>query len=151
MSSLPPPSPMAARLLDASRSGLFCAQPTVISRAVSALGGSDFRLVELDIKGARDRATLLQAFALAFEFPATFGHNLDALGDCLGDLSWLPADGYLLVLSGCAKPIEHCKSDFDAIVEVLDDVSAEWRDRGTPFWVLFDQPHTRARSFMASA
>ena len=39
----------------------------------------------------------------------------------------------------------------DAIIEVLDDVSAEWRGSGTPFWVLFDQPHPRARSFMASA
>jgi RNAse (barnase) inhibitor barstar len=142
---------MEARLRDASCGGLFFAQPTAFSRAARVADQAGFALFELDLKEARDRATLLRTFAAAFEFPATFGHNLDALGDSLGDLSWLPASAYLVHLTSCAKPIEHCKDDFDAIVAVLEDVAAEWRNRGTPFWILLDQPHTRARPFMASA
>jgi hypothetical protein len=33
-------------------------------------------------------------------FPAWFGHNWDALADCLTDLSWLPAAGYVLIWDG---------------------------------------------------
>jgi RNAse (barnase) inhibitor barstar len=151
MSSAPPHPSLDARLRDASRSGLFCAQPTAVSRAARIADQAAFTLVELDVKDARDRPSLLQTFARGFRFPDTFGENLDALADCLGDLSWLPSGGFLVHLSGCAKPIEHCKDDFDAIAAVLEDVAAEWRERGTPFWILFDQPHVRARPFMASA
>lgn len=151
MSSLPPPTSMEARLRDASRSGVFFAQPTAAARAARVADQAGLLLIGLDLKDARDRAALFQAFAHTFGFPATFGHNLDALGDCLGDLSWIPAGGYLVHLSGCAKPVEHCKDDFNAIVAVLDEAAAEWRTRGTPFWVLIDQPNTLARPFMASA
>ena len=152
MSSLPPPTSMEARLRDASRSGVFFAQPTAAARAARVADQAGLLLIGLDLKDARDRTALLQAFADTFGFPATFGHNLDALGDCLGDLSWLPESrGYLLHLSNCAKPVERCKDDFDALVAVLNDAADEWRSRGTPFWVLIDQPHTRARPFMASA
>ena len=105
MSSLPPPTSMEARLRDASRSGVFFAQPTAAARAARVADQAGLLLIGLDLKDARDRTALLQAFADTFGFPATFGHNLDALGDCLGDLSWIPAGGYLVHLSGCAKPV----------------------------------------------
>ncbi len=151
MSSQPPPSSMEARLRDASRSGLYFAQPTAAIRAARVADQAGLLLIGIDLKDARDRAAILQAFAATFGFPETFGRNLDALGDCLGDLSWMPGSGYLVHLSGCAKPIEHCRDDFDAIVGVLDDVTVEWRGRDIPFWILIDQPHARARPFMASA
>ena len=37
--------------------------------------------------------------AAALSFPDWFGHNLDALYDCLTDLSWLPAGEHVLVWS----------------------------------------------------
>ncbi|WP_304026840.1 barstar family protein [Methyloversatilis discipulorum] len=151
MSALPPDS-MQARLGDAARSGVFSAQPTAAARAARFAEPAGLLLIGLDLKDTRDQASLLQLFAETMGFPDTFGHNLDALRDCLGDLSWLPASGgYLLHLSNCAKPVERCKDDFDALVAVLNDAADEWRGRGTPFWVLIDQPHTRARPFMASA
>jgi RNAse (barnase) inhibitor barstar len=151
MSSLPPPTSMEARLRDASRSGVFYAQPTAAIRAARVADDAGLLLIGIDLKDTRDRAGMLQVFAATCGFPETFGHNLDALGDCLGDLSWMPQGGYLLHLSGCAKPVEHCKDDFDAIIAVLEDAAAEWRARNTPFWVLIDQPNTRTRPFMASA
>lgn len=46
------------------------------------LGGSVFRL---DGRQLRDRASLFTAFARELSFPSYFGHNWDALVDCLHD------------------------------------------------------------------
>jgi len=43
---------------------------------------------------------LFDAIAAAFEFPSYFGRNWDALVDCLGDLEWLDANGYVLLVDG---------------------------------------------------
>src|ERR1044072_5699269 len=47
-----------------------------------------------------DKASTLTAFAEALSFPDYFGHNLDALYDCLTDLSSLPPGGHVLVRPG---------------------------------------------------
>jgi hypothetical protein len=44
-----------------------------------------------DVAGCSDKAGLLARTADALEFPAWFGHNWDALADCLTDLAWRPA------------------------------------------------------------
>jgi RNAse (barnase) inhibitor barstar len=49
------------------------------------------------VDGALDRAGTLSAFGRALSFPAYYGHNLDALEECLRDLSWLPAGPVELV------------------------------------------------------
>lgn len=43
------------------------------------------------------KAAALDAIAAALSFPDWFGRNLDALHDCLTDLSWLPAGEHLLI------------------------------------------------------
>ncbi|WP_026423069.1 barstar family protein [Actinokineospora inagensis] len=50
-------------------------------------------MTDYTIDGAplRTKAAVLTAFADALSFPDWFGHNLDALHDCLTDLGWLPA------------------------------------------------------------
>ncbi len=46
----------------------------------------------------RRKAELLRALADGLEFPSYFGHNWDALDECLRDLSWLgPESAVVLV------------------------------------------------------
>ena len=47
--------------------------------------------IRVDLEHCTDKATLLARFAAALQFPDWFGHNWDALADCITDLSWLPA------------------------------------------------------------
>ena len=51
----------------------------------------------LDGTRIADPAALLEECATQLAFPIWFGHNWDALVDCLVDLSWLPAAGHVLV------------------------------------------------------
>ena len=42
--------------------------------------------------GLRSKEKLLGIFAKKLRFPSYFGWNWDAFEECLGDLSWLPAE-----------------------------------------------------------
>lgn len=51
----------------------------------------------LDGTALHDRGSALDGIAATLSFPDYFGRNLDALRDCLLDLSWLPAGEHVLV------------------------------------------------------
>lgn len=50
----------------------------------------------LDGTALRDQLAALDGIAAALSFPDYFGRNLDALYDCLTDLSWLPPGEHVL-------------------------------------------------------
>lgn len=79
----------------------------------------------IDLGECRGKQDVLARIADTMHFPPTFGHNWDALSDCLGDLQWLPAGGHVLLFEhgdvfGNAHP-EH----FDTLLDILDDVCAD--------------------------
>jgi RNAse (barnase) inhibitor barstar len=71
----------------------------------------------------RSREEFYDAVAAALSFPDWFGRNLDALYDCLRDLSWLPAGEHVLVWSApeVFRAADH--DGFRAITDVLLDAS----------------------------
>ncbi|HPR05272.1 MAG TPA: barstar family protein [Denitromonas sp.] len=97
----------------------------------SAAQKRERRIVDVALDGLTDKAQILDALAQRFDMPRWFGHNWDALYDCLTDLSWLPAKGYVLILTNaapdtCAAPI---------LTDLLTDCCEHWQDRGVPFHV----------------
>ncbi|MFI7430781.1 barstar family protein [Micromonospora sp. NPDC049836] len=56
-----------------------------MSRETAALGTQGGRTVRLDGRELREPASLFAAFARELSFPDYFGHNWDALVDCLHD------------------------------------------------------------------
>ena len=84
--------------------------------------------------------SLLQRMAAAFAFPPGFGLNWDSLADALSDLSWLPAEGYVLGLESPGDLREDCPEDFATFVAVLEGASLAWRDAGRPFWSFIALP-----------
>jgi len=70
-----------------------------------------------------DKASTLTAFAEALSFPDHFGHNLDALYDCLTDLSWLPPGEHVLVWSAPGVFERADPDGYAAVVDVLTDAT----------------------------
>ncbi|WP_370966176.1 barstar family protein [Amycolatopsis sp. cg9] len=68
-----------------------------------------------------DKASTLSAFAAALSFPDHFGHNLDALYDCLTDLSWLPPGEHVLIWPGSDALRKAEPKTYLAIRSVLSD------------------------------
>lgn len=99
------------------------------------------------IKGAKCRTTagLLTEFARALNFPDYFGHNWDALEECLADLEWLPAKGYVVLITEAAQVLPDDEDEYETFLEVLSDAGEAWGSgqadtgakRATPFHILF--------------
>jgi hypothetical protein len=90
--------------------------------------------VRADLGGCTGKAALLERLASVLSFPAWFGNNWDALADCLGDLSWLPGNGHLLVLEDCRRFYAAAPRDYEILLEVLTDAAGASRTRALPFW-----------------
>ena len=90
-------------------------------------------------------AGLLTECARALDFPDYFGHNWDALEECLADLEWLPAQGYILLLTDAAHVLPDDEAEYETFLEILRDAGEAWGSgqagmgmrRPTPFHVLF--------------
>ncbi|WP_224386278.1 barstar family protein [Pseudonocardia sp. ICBG1293] len=93
------------------------------------------------VAGVADRAAVLSAFGRALGFPGYYGHNLDALADCLGDLSWLPAGPVEIVLAdgplAAADPGTHA-----AVLDVLAEAVATTAGTERPLRVTLAGPAT---------
>ena len=82
------------------------------------------------LRGRRCRETpgLFAEAAAALQFPSWFGENWDAFADCLSDLSWLPARGYLLVLDGADQLLAGNPQDLETLRAVLVETAEVWAD-----------------------
>jgi RNAse (barnase) inhibitor barstar len=68
-----------------------------------------------------DKLSTMEAIATALSFPRYFGRNLDALYDCLTDLSWLPCGEHVLIWSGSERLKRADPKAYLAIRSVLSD------------------------------
>lgn len=138
MSTPPAADKLASLLADTTRAGVRPLPIGSADRLLDAAGHNGFQARHLDLSGCTDKTTLLTALADAFAFPDWFGHNWDALADSLGDLSWLPAPGYVLLLERAAPLRNQRTEDFDTLLAILRDTSEDWRSQGIPFWTFVD-------------
>ncbi len=93
------------------------------------------RDIRIDLAGCVDKAELLARIASALQFPAWFGHNWDALADCLTDLSWLPAERYSITLEQPQALRAAAPEVLATALEILDEAAAFWADAGVGFAV----------------
>jgi RNAse (barnase) inhibitor barstar len=101
-----------------------------LQRLATSLG---LDAVRVDLAGCRDKQEFLARTAAALGFPDWFGGNWDALFDCLADLSWRPAAGYLLILEHAEDLRRHAPEALETALAILGDAANAWRDRGRPF------------------
>lgn len=99
-------------------------------------GAGALAVWRVDLEGVRDKAEFLAALAQALDFPDWFGDNWDALKDCLTDLTWRKARGYIIVLERCEAFAQAAREDFETALELFRLVADDWRESHVPFWVL---------------
>jgi hypothetical protein len=129
---------LAQRFLDPGKSGVYRVTDATVPRSAAREAG--LALLEVPLEGSVDKEALLQRFAAPLEFPDWFGRNWDALEDCLTDLSWYEADGYVLLLHGADALAERRSDDYGVLVDVLGACAQYWRERGVPFFAVCADP-----------
>lgn len=126
-------------LKDKDRAGVYLAGPDtrLVAAAAQAAG---LALWRVDIGRVHDQRGFTALLAEALAFPEWFGGNWDALEDCLGDLSWHAAPGYVLLLEHGKHFGAGHRQEFVTAVEVLDGVAQYWQEQGKPFWAIVSGP-----------
>jgi barstar (barnase inhibitor) len=118
------------RLKDPARSGVYRAARA--DEIVKATRGSGLQVVRI---AGSEKTSLLENIATALAFPEWFGQNWDALEDCLTDLSWNPAGGYVLIF-------ENARSG-DVMTDILASAAEFWRGRDKPFFAVLIDPQRK--------
>jgi hypothetical protein len=83
-----------------------------------------------------DKETLLAAVADAMSFPDYFGHNWDALEECITDLNWLPASGWVLLIDHPVFLIAHHPDDWSTFFEILQSTVEYWSEKSRTFYAI---------------
>lgn len=109
---------------------------TLKARAVK----EGLRWLHADCTAARSKRDVMATLAKAFELPAHFGGNLDALYDCLTDLEPLPGHdqaGFLCVLERLPTGSGFGAPQIESLLEVFSDAAEHFRERGIGFQAFY--------------
>ncbi len=127
---------VCTRLQDVNEAGAYrlnCPLDELRAEATQA----SFALFEADLAALHGKGGFLAAVALAVNAPEWFGNNWDALADALGDLSWQPAAGYVLLLRNGGEALGLSAADHETVSEIFAHTVDFWKSLGKPFWVFF--------------
>lgn len=107
-----------------------------LDRLESAAERANLSLHKLDLSLARSKKDALKSFAKTLKFPTYFGENWDALDECLSDLDWLDAPGWMLIVTGAGKFAAVDEESLVTILDVLNSAAEYWSEEGKPFWAI---------------
>lgn len=66
--------------------------------------------------------------ATKLKFPDYFGYNWDALEECLADLEWCEADGYVFVFEGAEQILSSSLEALKIFFDILNEVGKGWTE-----------------------
>lgn len=98
----------------------------------------------------RERERVFDQFGALLQFPRYFGANWNAFSDCIRDLDWLRADGFLLVLLDAPDILRDGDPDeFGLLLRLLEESAAAFSQPSEfrpawPFHVLLHATPERA-------
>lgn len=96
-----------------------CSRSAHVELAAVLPAAGRFVVARLDGTRMTDAGHAFYEFSDALLFPGYFGWNWNALSECLRDLSWLAADGYLIVVENAPRLLADSAEDRHTLFQVL--------------------------------
>lgn len=103
---------------------------------IAAVEVHGWRCFTVDGDTITDKKSFLEQSAAAMHFPTYFGRNWDAFEECLFDLSWAPAAGYVLLYDNVEKFARQSPHEWSVAYAILVEAVSRWQKQGIPFVVL---------------
>ncbi len=125
-------------LEDSTQAGIYHLPANARGLVKAAAERAGFACFDFSFHDCGGLDQVLGQLAYHLDFPEWFGHNLDALKDCLTDFSWCEAAGYALIIADAEALQAEDPEGFGALNEVFAAAIAEWRSQDFPMWVLYD-------------
>ena len=127
---------LADRLRKGTGAGVYHLPADGGEAIAAAATSGGLGVARADLNGCADKAEFLRRIAAALHFPAWFGHNWDALADCLTDMSWWPAAGHVLILEHADRFRTAAEGDFLTALEILEEAARDRSADDAPLWTL---------------
>lgn len=121
--------------LEAHKGGVWFLPGNGDLRAVQAAAKkAGFTLFHIDGRNIERKEQLLNHVATALRLPKSFGHNWDALEECLIDLE-ADGEGIVVYYDHIDGLLGAHPDQFETLVEILRDAVQSWKEDGTPMAV----------------
>ena len=117
--------------------------PNIIA-AVNEHGWQGFLLLG---RAIANKEAFLIAAAEAMHLPPYFGHNWDAFEECITDMAWLPAPGYVLLYDQVVRFASGQPQEWAIARSILEGAVDHWQAQGVPFYVLMRGTWWHGRDF----
>ena len=126
-----------ASILESHKAGVWFLPGNGDARAVqSAAKKARYTYVHIDGSKIERKEQLLNALATALRLPTSFGHNWDALEECLNDLEG-DGEGYVIYYDHIDGLLVAHPDQFETLVEILRDAVESWKEDDEALVVLF--------------
>jgi len=122
-------------ILEANKGGVWFVPGAEAGAVKASAKKAGFSYFHVDGTKIMRKEQLLNAVATALHFPKSFGHNWDALEECLVDLD-MDSDGFVILYDHIDGLLDTHPDQFETLVEIFRDVVRSWREDGTPMAVL---------------
>jgi RNAse (barnase) inhibitor barstar len=106
------------------------------SDPIEDLAKQGYQIVRIDAAAPETERDFLGAIGTALDFPDYYGHNLDALNDCLRDVvrkayGWRPdATGLAIVFTGYEAARARWPRTAQRVLEIIDEHSRDAETNG---------------------
>ena len=125
-------------LADAGRAGNYRLPQSHHQELEIGAGAAGCCVFHVDLAKARNKTDLLEKIGRAMAFPEWFGYNWDALYDCLLDMGWRPALGFVVILKNANTVQARAEADFSNLLKIFADAADERRSSDVPLWCLIE-------------
>ncbi|MEO6801493.1 MAG: barstar family protein [Rhodanobacter sp.] len=123
-----------------SQNGVYFVDARDLDRLSRAASRDELCVRRTDLAGCRSKEDLLHRLAAALQLPTTFGHNWDALADCLRDLGWLPGWGRVLLFEHADDLRQAAATDYHTLLGILDDAATFGEEHDRPWFAFLALP-----------
>ena len=91
------------------------------------------KVFHLNGKKINNKQTFLKQAAEAMEFPAYFGHNWDAFDECITDLTWCPAQRYVILYNHADIFAQAEPTQYQIALDILNSAKEYWEGNNISF------------------
>ncbi|HSF21606.1 MAG TPA: barstar family protein [Burkholderiales bacterium] len=132
-------------IIRSGRSGVYAA-PRLVGPLRAAAKRAGIVWLDLDLAGVADRDAFLRRCGEAFSLPGYFGHNWDALHECLLDLAGRGMPGAIVHWRRGMDLARRAPDAVTTAFRILQDVAAYWSGSGRTFLVVVDRDSARGQA-----
>jgi hypothetical protein len=128
------PAAFARLLEDFERAGVYHLTPGGMTALADACEQADLQLITVPLAETPSMAEAMRILTKAIQCPAHEGAHLDDLAAMLCDFSWLPAQGYVLLIEDADNLIASEPSGVQRLLEGLQNAAHHWQGQEVAFW-----------------